>query len=72
MSSRIRKLEIDLDRSRPRDPFDLTMNMPYDQVIEMAKAGIPIEVIVERFHNRLPISVIKKIVSGIERGGAVD
>jgi len=72
MSSRIRKLEVDLDRSRPRDTFDLTMNMPYDQVIEMAKAGIPIEIIVERFHNRVPISVIKKIVSGIERGGTVD
>jgi hypothetical protein len=66
-SSRIRKLEMELDRSRMRDPFDMPIGMMHEQVMDMVKAGLPIEMILDRFGGRMPKSMLKDILSSAER-----
>lgn len=67
LNSRIRRLENDVERSRLRE-IDMPMSMMHEEAIAMAKAGMPFEMILDRFGNRLPKSLLKDIVSSIERG----
>ncbi|WP_082360387.1 toll/interleukin-1 receptor domain-containing protein [Paracidovorax avenae] len=63
MSSRIRKLEMELDRGRIREQFDIPIGMLHEQVVEMVKAGLPAELILDRYDGRMPKSVIKGIIN---------
>lgn len=67
MSSRIRRLEIDLDRNRLRDSFDMPMEMVHEKIFEMMKEGMPAEMIMERFSGRIPKSILKEIIGNAER-----
>lgn len=67
MSSRIRKLEHEIDRNRLREPFDMPMSMVHEQIIEMARSGAPIEMIMDRFAGRIPKSMFKEILGSVER-----
>ncbi|OYY94826.1 MAG: toll-Interleukin receptor [Hydrogenophilales bacterium 28-61-23] len=67
LNSRIRRLENDVERSRLRE-MDMPMSMMHEEAITMAKAGMPFEMILDRFGNRLPKGLLKDIVSNIERG----
>lgn len=67
MSSRIRKLEMELDRGRMRESFDMPLGMMHEHVTEMVKAGMPIELILDRFGGRMPKSMLKEIVNTAER-----
>lgn len=66
LNSRIRKLENDNERLRMRD-MEMPMGMLHEQAIEMAKAGMPIEMLLDRFGGRLSKSLIKELVSTYER-----
>jgi len=67
MSSRIRKLEVELDRGRIREPFDMPMGMLHEQVISMVDAGVPIEMILDQFSGRMPKSMLKELIGNAER-----
>lgn len=66
LNSRIRRLEADSDRMRFRD-IEMPINIVREQAIEMVKAGMPIEVILDRFGNRLPQSLIKELALTCDR-----
>ena len=66
LNSRIRRLEKDTERTRMRD-IDMPISLIHEQVIEMAKAGIPFEVILDRFGPRLPKSLISELMNNYER-----
>ncbi|WP_417071159.1 hypothetical protein [Niveibacterium terrae] len=67
LNSRISRLERETaERSRMRD-MDMPMSMNPDEVMAMAKAGVPIEVIMDRFSGRLPKSLLKELLSNFER-----
>jgi len=66
LNSRIRRLENESERSRMRE-MDMPMSMIHEEAMAMAKAGMPIEILLERFGNRLPKSVLKEIISNYER-----
>lgn len=67
LSSRIRKLEFETERSRLRDPIDMPLHMLREQAMDLAKAGMPIEMLIDRFEGRLPASMIKELISKRER-----
>ena len=67
MSSRIRKLEVDLDRGRMRDTFDMPMGMMQEQIIDMVNTGMPTEMIFDRFSGRIPKSMLKELIGSVER-----
>ena len=59
MSSRIRKLESEVDRGRQRDLFDISPNILREQIYEMVvNEGIPLEAVAERFRGRFPMSIL--------------
>jgi hypothetical protein len=59
MSSRIRKLESEVDRGRQRDLFDISPNMLREQIYDMVvNEGIPLEAVAERFRGRIPMSIL--------------
>lgn len=67
LNSRIRKLEHETERSRMRE-LDMPIEMAHERAMEMAKAGMPIEMLMDRFNGRLPKSMLKDIISMAERG----
>jgi hypothetical protein len=67
LGSRIRKLEFETERSRMRDPSDMPVHMLLEQAIEMAKAGMPLEMLMDRFGKRMPASTLKEVMSVYER-----
>jgi hypothetical protein len=66
MNSRIRRIERETERFRMRE-IDMPMDMIHMQALEMAKAGMPFDMIMDRFGNRLPKSLLKELVSINER-----
>ncbi|MFP1928548.1 toll-Interleukin receptor [Lonsdalea quercina] len=66
LNSRIRRLEVETERTRLRE-IDIPMSLIQEQAIDMAKSGIPFEIIMEKFGNRLPKSVLKEIMLGYGR-----
>lgn len=66
LNSRIRRLEHETERSRMRD-LDMPLSMIREQAMEMMKAGMPIEMIIDRFNGRIPKSVLKEFMTQIER-----
>lgn len=67
LNSRIRRLEHDVERSRMRE-VDMPTSIMHEEAMAMAKAGMPFEMILDRFGSRLPKSLLKEIVASIERG----
>lgn len=67
LNSRIRKLEHETERSRMRE-LDMPIGMAHEQAMEMAKAGMPIEMLMDRFGTRLPKTMLKDLASMAERG----
>ena len=65
MSSRIRRLEVELDRGRMREPFD--MGMMHEQVVDMINSGMPMEIILDRFSGRMPKSMLKELIGNAQR-----
>ena len=61
LNSRIRKLENDNERLRMRD-VDMSMGMIHEQATEMIKAGMPIEMVLDRFGGRLPKSLFHELM----------
>lgn len=66
LNSRIRKLENDNERHRMRD-MDMPMGILHEQATEMIKAGMPIEMVIDRFGGRLPKSLMHELVAKYER-----
>lgn len=66
LNSRIRRLEHETERSRMRE-LDMPMSIIHEEAMAMAKAGMPIEMLLDRFGNRLPKSALKELVSTFER-----
>jgi hypothetical protein len=67
MSSKIRKLEFDLDKVRTRENFDTSTNMLQEQALEMLQSGMPIDLVIDRFSNRLPKDMLKEIIVRFDR-----
>jgi hypothetical protein len=67
LNSRIRRLEHETtERTRMRD-MEMPMSMMHEEAIAMAKAGMPMEMVLERFGGRLPKSLLKELMSNFER-----
>jgi hypothetical protein len=66
LNSRIRRLEHDTERYRVRD-LDMPMSIIHEEAIAMARSGMPMEMILEKFGNRIPKVVLKDIISNYER-----
>ncbi|MDI9332824.1 MAG: hypothetical protein QM533_00445 [Cytophagales bacterium] len=71
LNSRIRRLEHDAERSRMRE-IDIPMSMMHEEAMAMAKTGTPAEITLDRFGNRLPKSLLKELMSSIERGKSIE
>lgn len=65
MSSRIRRLEAEIDRSNDRKLFDsdISPDIAYKTVLEMVNEGASPDLIIKRFKGRFPISMIKEMIS---------
>lgn len=66
LNSRIRRLEHENERYRIRD-LDMPLGMVHEQASDMLKAGMPIEMVIDRFGGRLPKNMLKDIMSNYER-----
>ena len=66
LNSRIRRLEHETERSRMRE-MEMPINVIPEEAIAMAKAGMPIEMLLDRFGNRIPKSTLKDLMSIYER-----
>jgi len=62
MSSRIRRLEQETER-KSIEFYDMPPNFHPEKALEMARAGMPAELILERFAGRIPKSMLKEIIS---------
>lgn len=67
MSSRIRKLEVELDRDRVHETFDMSIGVVHEKVISMLKAGVPADVILKRFDGRISKGMLKEIIDISDR-----
>lgn len=67
LSSRIRKLEYETEKSRTRDHYDIPPNMLKEQVYEMLKSGVPVELVMEHFRDRIPKNMLKEFIQISER-----
>lgn len=67
LNSRIRKLEHETERARMRE-LEMPIGMAHEQAMEMAKAGMPIEMLMDRFSGRLPKGMLKDLANMSERG----
>jgi hypothetical protein len=65
MSSRIRRLEAELDRGNDRRLFEpeISPDTTYKTVYDMVGEGMPPDIIIKRFKGRIPISMIKEMIS---------
>jgi len=66
LNSKIRRLEHDTERSRMRE-MEMQMGIILEEAMAMAKAGMPFEMLLDRFGNRLPKSALKELISTFER-----
>jgi hypothetical protein len=66
LNSRIRRIENETERSRMRE-IDMPISMIHEQAMEMAKAGIPFELLMDKFGNRIPKSLLKELMIMSER-----
>jgi hypothetical protein len=66
LNSRIRRLEHETERSRMRE-MEMPIGMIHEEAMAMAKAGMPFEILLDRFGNRLPKSALKELMSSYER-----
>lgn len=66
LNSRIRRLEHETERSRMRE-MEMPINVIPEEAIAMAKAGMPIEMLLDRFGNRIPKNTLKDLMSIYER-----
>ncbi len=66
LNSRIRRLEHETERSRMRE-MEMPINLIHEEAIAMAKAGMPIDMLQDRFGNRIPKSTLKDLMSIYER-----
>lgn len=65
MSSRIRRLEAEIDRGNDRRLFDpeISPEVAYRIISDMANEGMTPDMIVKRLKGRVPISVIKEMIA---------
>lgn len=64
MSSRIRKLEAELDRGRQREFLDISPKMLREQIYDMViNEGMPHEAILERFRGIIPAVILKEFLN---------
>jgi hypothetical protein len=64
MSSRIRKLESEVDRGRQRELFDISPNMLREQIYDMViNEGMTHEAVFERYRGRIPNSILKDLLN---------
>lgn len=66
LNSKIRRLEQETERSRMRE-LDMPGSMIYEDAVAMAKAGMPIEKLIDRFSSRMPKSTLKDLIANAER-----
>lgn len=66
LNSRIRKLEHESERYRIRD-LDMPQSIIHEQALDMLKAGIPFDIVLDRFGGRMPKNILKEIMSNYER-----
>ena len=63
MSSRIRKLESEVDRGRKRELFDITPNMLRELIFDMVvHEGMPPEAVIDRFHGTISPGILKDLL----------
>ncbi|WP_332403576.1 toll-Interleukin receptor [Vibrio metschnikovii] len=73
LNSRIRRLEHETERFRPRDiEMPLSMLQLQEEALNMAASGVPFEVIMDRFGGRLPKGMLKEVLSIRERSKSVE
>jgi hypothetical protein len=66
LNSRIRRLENDVERPLMRDR-DIPLEMLHMQAMEMAKSGVPVEMILDRFRGRVPKALLADLIAISER-----
>lgn len=67
LSSRIRKLEYETERAFGRPDFEVPPSRMQEQIREMIQAGMPSEMIMEKFRHRAPSSFIRNLIAETER-----
>jgi len=67
LSSKIRRLEHETEKSRNRESYEMPFELIKAQIYEMSQAGIPTEIIMERFGDRIPNRMLKDIIRLAER-----
>lgn len=65
MTSRVMRLEGELDRIKMRDSLDLPKSGTFDQIVDMVRSGIPDDAIVERFYRRVPKPIVKQVIEQV-------
>lgn len=66
LNARIRRLEHEAERSRMRE-IEMPINETHEEAIAMAKAGVPIQMLMERFGGRMSKNAFKDLMSIYER-----
>nr|WP_319565511.1 toll-Interleukin receptor [uncultured Rhodoferax sp.] len=66
LNSRIRRLEQDVERTRMRE-IDMPIGRIHEQAIEMIKAGVPTEIVIDRFRGQIPTNFIKELIINYDR-----
>lgn len=66
LNSRIRRIEHETERWRMRE-MEMPMSVIHEEAMAMAKAGMPFEMLLDRFGSRLPKSALKELMPLFER-----
>lgn len=66
LNSKVRRLEHESERFRMRE-MRMPSEMIFEQAVEMVKSGMPFEMVIDRFGDRLPKSVLKELMVTHER-----
>lgn len=66
LNLRLRRLENEVERPRIRER-EIPTSMIHEEAMAMAKAGMPFEMLLDRFGNRLPKNALKELMSAYER-----
>jgi len=64
LNSRIRRLEQDQERGRE---YEMPSSIMFDQALDMMKAGLPVEAVIDRFGPRISKSRLKELMMVLER-----
>ncbi|MGD9584653.1 MAG: hypothetical protein AB7V26_13425 [Lysobacterales bacterium] len=67
LNSRIRRLEHENDRYRMIE-MDMPISMVREEVISLLKAGMPADMVVERFRGRAPARLLKDFITSYDMG----